>query len=90
MSITLPTTITAVTIYRNGALVTRTGTLRAPPAPTPLHIPGLPHHFTSDTLRIRVTGGSADAIEELPDLSVSAGEEPADKATLRALEAEKS
>ncbi|MDG1481242.1 MAG: mucoidy inhibitor MuiA family protein [Myxococcota bacterium] len=89
MSLILQSTITAVTIYRNGALVTRVGHIPAPKGPETLHIPGMPLLFTSDSLRIRVRGGTADAVEELPELAVVEGVTPEDKAALRALEAER-
>ena len=89
MSLVLQAKITAVTVYRNGALVTRSGTIEAPSAPTTLHIPGMPLLFASESLRIRVSGGSADAIEELPELATSEGAAPEDEATGRALRAER-
>jgi hypothetical protein len=89
MSLVLNATITAVTVYRNGALVTRAGSLPALEAPAVLHIPGMPLLFASDSLRIRVSGGSADAVEELAELAGEEGEDPADRATLIALDAER-
>ena len=89
MSLVLHAKITAVTVYRNGALVTRTGTIAAPSAPERLHIPGMPLLFASESLRIRVTGGSADAVEELPELSATEGVDPEDEASSRALKTER-
>ena len=90
MTLVLKSTIRAVTVYRNGALVVRRGQLDAAVhGEQPLHIPGMPLLFVSESLRLRVVGGTADAIEELAELSASSGEDPEDAATRRTLKAEK-
>ena len=89
MSLVLLSKVTAVPVHRNGALVTRMGTMAAPSALSKLHLPGLPLLFASESLRIRVVGGSADAIEELPELSLAAGVDPEDEAAVRALKSER-
>lgn len=70
----LVTRIDRVTLFRNGALIVRTGTLPAStPAGETLRIPGMPLLYSSESLRVRLLGEgvgpvSLGPIEEEPEL----------------------
>ncbi|MBI1944714.1 MAG: DUF4139 domain-containing protein [Deltaproteobacteria bacterium] len=56
---TVSTRVEHVTVYRNGALITRKGRGRGL-----VEVRGLPLLFSSDTLRVRPTGGTVRDLEE--------------------------
>ena len=77
MTVRLDTEIRAATVYRNGALITRRGTLTAAAlasagADPVLLLPGLPLLFAADSLRLRVDGAGlrAGPLEEAAELFV--------------------
>lgn len=90
MTARIQTQIAHATVYRNGALVVRRGTLPAPDgAETTVILAGLPLLFRSDSLRVRVSGGlSAGPIEEHPELGLKAAVDAAAEAQREALAAE--
>ena len=57
MSTQLESQITSVTVYRNRARVTRTGTIELPEGDTTLVLAGLPRAIDSDSVRISGKGG---------------------------------
>src|SRR4051812_1748238 len=58
-TVAVATRISAVTVYRNGALVTRTGRGKGD-----VEVRGLPLLFASDTLRVRPEQGAVLNLEE--------------------------
>lgn len=84
---TLATRIDRVTVYRNGALVTRAGALTLEAElPLWLEIPGLPLLFNSDSVRVRAQPGvQVGAVEERPELEGGGERSSAQEAARRQL-----
>ena len=74
MTAVVHTHIDRVVVFRNGALVTRTGVLPRPDAwPASVEIPGLPLLYAGETLRVavRAPGVRVGALDEAPTLGIA-------------------